>query len=302
MKCGTRVGALEVYFLRVLLVAGKENDLNIYAVIVSEENGIQLKRFTYIDKYELKLYPETYQNLLNYLVPFVVIICICVGGLSCFALVRFCRDWCKKKKSRLSRRHLKLLKTIKFKKNESPYETCAICIEDYADGDKLRLLPCSHAYHCKCIDPWLLDNRRTCPICKRKVQLPGMDPDSDSESDTDMGRGATERTPLLAGGAGSGGSNSGTFGPAIPWTTVATEAVSGAPMSSGNVTIATFHREDGAPSASRSCPTTTHVSTAHSVNCDGESSLDDEEEVVVRSGSRGGSSPRGVEVAHSVLS
>lgn len=242
-------------------VAGRdENDLNIYAVIVSEESGIRLKRYTYQDNCEVKLYPETYQSLFNYLVPFLVVIGLCIGCLLCFMMWRYARDWRRKRRSRLSRRHLKKLPVTKFKKG-APYETCAICIEDFVEGDKLRTLPCSHAYHCKCIEPWLLENRRTCPICKRKVVLPGMDPDSGSESEADH----TERTPLLSGGGERGGG--GTFD-------------SPPPPPTGNVSVATVHCEDG---ASHSCPT--HVSTAHSVNCDAESGGSSvEEEVAVRGG------------------
>ena len=61
-------------------------------------------------------------------------------------------------------------------------------------GDKLRILPCGHAYHMKCIDPWLLKNKRVCPQCRKKVFASGEVPPSDSESETET----DERRPLLA--------------------------------------------------------------------------------------------------------
>ncbi|XP_005745220.1 E3 ubiquitin ligase BIG BROTHER-related-like [Pundamilia nyererei] len=42
---------------------------------------------------------------------------------------------------------------------------CQICVCDYSDGEKLRILPCFHDYHVHCIDQWLKDNP-TCPICR----------------------------------------------------------------------------------------------------------------------------------------
>ncbi|KAL4777996.1 hypothetical protein BJX76DRAFT_178991 [Aspergillus varians] len=42
--------------------------------------------------------------------------------------------------------------------------TCAICTEDFKDGQFLRNLPCHHKYHAKCIDSWLLDKATSCPL------------------------------------------------------------------------------------------------------------------------------------------
>ena len=53
------------------------------------------------------------------------------------------------------------------------------------------------AYHMKCVDPWLLNNKRVCPVCKRKV-IPGDETDTEDESDDEEPHDrATERTPLL---------------------------------------------------------------------------------------------------------
>lgn len=43
---------------------------------------------------------------------------------------------------------------------------CSICLVDYKDNDKLRLLPdCRHIFHVKCIDTWLRLHP-TCPNCR----------------------------------------------------------------------------------------------------------------------------------------
>ncbi|RCN27429.1 zinc finger, C3HC4 type [Ancylostoma caninum] len=60
-------------------------------------------------------------------------------------------------------------------------ETCAICLDDFIEGEKLRVLPCRHTYHCKCIDPWLTQNRKVCPMCKRRVGAKNSDSESSDE-------------------------------------------------------------------------------------------------------------------------
>merc|ERR1719447_847206 len=45
---------------------------------------------------------------------------------------------------------------------------CAICIDNFEAGSVVRHLTCTHVYHKKCIDPWLVD-KGTCPQCKADI-------------------------------------------------------------------------------------------------------------------------------------
>jgi hypothetical protein len=50
-------------------------------------------------------------------------------------------------------------------------EGCAICAEEYAPGDVVRVLPwCRHRFHIECLDRWLLKSTdhsapKGCPLC-----------------------------------------------------------------------------------------------------------------------------------------
>ncbi len=35
---------------------------------------------------------------------------------------------------------------------------CSVCLEDFSTGDRVKVLPCKHAYHPQCIDEWLASN------------------------------------------------------------------------------------------------------------------------------------------------
>ncbi|KAK4416096.1 E3 ubiquitin-protein ligase [Sesamum alatum] len=48
-------------------------------------------------------------------------------------------------------------------------QQCYICLADYDEGDKLRVLPCNHEYHVPCIDKWLKEVNRVCPLCRHNV-------------------------------------------------------------------------------------------------------------------------------------
>lgn len=55
---------------------------------------------------------------------------------------------------------------------KEPFD-CAVCLCEFSEHDKLRLLPlCSHAFHIDCIDTWLLSNS-TCPLCRGTLFAPG---------------------------------------------------------------------------------------------------------------------------------
>nr|XP_054343162.1 RING finger protein 44 isoform X4 [Pongo pygmaeus]XP_054343163.1 RING finger protein 44 isoform X4 [Pongo pygmaeus] len=49
--------------------------------------------------------------------------------------------------------------------HQSEQTLCVVCFSDFEARQLLRVLPCNHEFHTKCVDKWLKANR-TCPICR----------------------------------------------------------------------------------------------------------------------------------------
>jgi len=180
-----------------LIPMGGERDDVIPSVFVGHTDGEKLREhYTYEagkGAFVVRITDNQPFDINAYLLPFAIVVGICFIIMLGIMIFKCIQDRRRERRHRLPKSSLKKIPTKKFVAgDEVHYETCCICLEDYTLGDKLRILPCSHAYHMKCIDPWLLKNKRVCPQCRKKVFASGEVPPTDSESETE-----DERAPLL---------------------------------------------------------------------------------------------------------
>eukprot|EP01060_Flectonema_neradi_P025150 TRINITY_DN3398_c0_g1_i2.p1 TRINITY_DN3398_c0_g1~~TRINITY_DN3398_c0_g1_i2.p1 ORF type:complete len:177 (+),score=20.20 TRINITY_DN3398_c0_g1_i2:28-558(+) len=56
--------------------------------------------------------------------------------------------------------------TTFISEGQSDSTTCPICVDSFSKDCEVRMLPCLHAFHSSCIDPWLLKNPH-CPTCRK---------------------------------------------------------------------------------------------------------------------------------------
>ena len=65
------------------------------------------------------------------------------------------------------------LATVKYDMESFPKDQqCAICYNDYKNGEDFTILPCDprHNFHRECISHWLTTNN-VCPVCRRPITL-----------------------------------------------------------------------------------------------------------------------------------
>ncbi|XP_061586541.1 E3 ubiquitin-protein ligase znrf3 isoform X2 [Cololabis saira] len=125
--------------------------------------------------------PTEYFDMGIFLAFFVVVSLVC---LILLIKIKLKQRRSQSSMNRMAIQALEKMETRKFKaKGKSQRESscgasdslsssstsdCAICLERYIDGEELRVIPCAHRFHKKCVDPWLLQHH-TCPHCRHNI-------------------------------------------------------------------------------------------------------------------------------------
>nr|GEW16944.1 RING-H2 finger protein ATL16 [Tanacetum cinerariifolium] len=67
---------------------------------------------------------------------------------------------------------IRLIPILKFQKKQNDSDNeCAVCLAEFQDNEKLRMIPnCAHVFHIDCIDIWL-QNNPNCPLCRNSISI-----------------------------------------------------------------------------------------------------------------------------------
>lgn len=183
----------------LVAMAGNSGGIKVHAVFVSKTSGEVLSKYAGSKDVEVWIVPSFENSAWSIMaISFISLLAMSAVLATCF-FVR--RHRIRRERPRashvrefhgMSSRLVKAMPSLIFTAvlDEScTSTTCAICLEDYTVGEKLRILPCRHKFHASCVDAWLTTWRTFCPVCKRDARTATGDPPP------------SERTPLLSSSA-----------------------------------------------------------------------------------------------------
>lgn len=181
----------------LVAMAGNSAGIKIHAVFVSKASGQVLVKYADVRDVELWIIPSFENSAWSIMaISFISLLAMSAVLATCFFVRRHrIRREQPRPSSRIrefhgmSSRLVKAMPSLIFTavlEDNCTSSTCAICLEDYNVGEKLRILPCRHKFHATCVDAWLTSWRTFCPVCKRDARTNTGDPP------------ASERTPLLS--------------------------------------------------------------------------------------------------------
>ncbi|CAN1122433.1 Receptor homology region, transmembrane domain-and RING domain-containing protein 1 [Linum perenne] len=150
-----------------------QEDVKIHAVFVSKATGEILMEHASGEGAECCIYPSQNDTAWTVLaMSFLSLIVILI--ILVIALVTP-RHWVHWRRFSFHNRSVdaKTVETLPCFTFHSAYmkqshygETCVICLEDYKDGEVVKVLPCKHEFHSSCVGSWLTKWGTFCPVCK----------------------------------------------------------------------------------------------------------------------------------------
>lgn len=173
-------------------MGGISGGITIHAVFISKESGQMLLKYSGNKDIECCIIPSREDTAWTViLIAFVSLLALSAVLAICVCLRSYRLRHRRRRPPRhiMSSREVKALPSLIFTSvvdDNCTSETCAVCLEDYTAGEKLRVLPCCHKFHVLCIDSWLTRWRTFCPVCKRDIKASIRQPP------------ASEHTPLLS--------------------------------------------------------------------------------------------------------
>lgn len=190
----------------LVAMAGNSAGIKIHAVFVSKVSGELLQNYAGSTNVEFWIIPSFEDSAWSIMaISFISLLAMSAVLATCF-FVR--RHRIRRERPRgarvrefhgMSSRLVKAMPSLIFTavlEDNCTSRTCAICLEDYNVGEKLRILPCRHKFHAFCVDSWLTSWRTFCPVCKRDARTITGEPP------------ASESTPLLSSNPASVASSS----------------------------------------------------------------------------------------------
>ncbi|KAL8110869.1 receptor homology region, transmembrane domain- and RING domain-containing protein 2-like isoform X2 [Apium graveolens] len=185
----------------LVAMAGNSAGIRIQAVFISKASGLLLTKYVGATNMELWIIPSFENSAWSIMaISFISLLAMSAVLATCFFVRRhrIRRERPRAPRTRefhgMSSQLVKAMPCLIFTAvldDNCTSSTCAICIEDYSVGEKLRVLPCRHKFHAACVDAWLTSWRTFCPVCKRDARTSTGEPP------------ASERTPLLSSAASS---------------------------------------------------------------------------------------------------
>ncbi|CAN1159602.1 Receptor homology region, transmembrane domain-and RING domain-containing protein 2 [Linum perenne] len=190
----------------LVAMAGNSAGISIHAVFVAKSSGETLMKYAGLTDMGLWIIPSYENSAWSIMaISFISLLAMSAVLATCFFVRRHRIRRQRPRSSRvrefhgMSKRLVKAMPSLIFttvQEDNCTSTTCAICLEDYSVGEKLRILPCRHKFHAFCVDSWLTTWRTFCPVCKRDARTSTSEPP------------ASESTPLLTSNPSSVASSS----------------------------------------------------------------------------------------------